>query len=115
MPRLSNTAQKPLVFISHIHEEEPSANALEKVLRRALLGALDVFNQTEVDRCRRSLEGADYRNTQTGHFCPGDRLAKQRCEQLGELRNWWSMGFRNSSRCVLYQRDEAIEPARSLQ
>jgi hypothetical protein len=36
--------QKPIIFISHIHEEEPCANALEKVLRKALLGALDIFN-----------------------------------------------------------------------
>jgi hypothetical protein len=37
---------KPTVFISHVHEEEASANALEGVLKRALLGALDIFNSS---------------------------------------------------------------------
>jgi hypothetical protein len=47
--------QKPTVFISHIHEEEVCANALEKVLRKALLGALDIFNSSN----RKSIAAGD--------------------------------------------------------
>src|SRR5262249_32409834 len=53
--RQSNALQKPIVFISHIHEEETCANALEQVLKRALLGALDVFNSSN----RRSIATGD--------------------------------------------------------
>ena len=37
---------KPVVFISHIHEDEQCANALEQALKKALLGALEVFNSS---------------------------------------------------------------------
>jgi hypothetical protein len=46
---------KPVVFISHIHLEEVTANALEAVLRKALLGALDIFNSSN----RRSISVGD--------------------------------------------------------
>jgi hypothetical protein len=46
---------KPVVFISHLHEDEGCANALEQVLRKALLGALDVFNSSN----RRSIAAGD--------------------------------------------------------
>ncbi len=46
---------KPTVFISHIHEEDNCANALENVLRKALLGALDVFNSSN----RKSIAAGD--------------------------------------------------------
>jgi hypothetical protein len=35
---------KPIVFISHVHTEEACANALEQIVRKALLGGLDIFN-----------------------------------------------------------------------
>jgi hypothetical protein len=46
---------KPTVFISHIHNDEAIANAIEVVLRNALLGAVNVFNSSN----RRSLEPGD--------------------------------------------------------
>lgn len=46
---------KPVVFISHIHEDEACASALEQVLRKALLGALDIFNSSN----RRSISAGD--------------------------------------------------------
>jgi hypothetical protein len=46
---------KPVVFISHIHEDEVSANTLELVLKKALLGALDFFNSSN----RRSIAPGD--------------------------------------------------------
>lgn len=47
--------KKPVVFISHIHEDEACANALEQVLRKALLGALEIFNSSN----RRSISAGD--------------------------------------------------------
>ena len=46
---------KPIVFISHIHEDEGCANAVEQVLRKSLLGALEVFNSSN----RRSISVGD--------------------------------------------------------
>jgi hypothetical protein len=46
---------KPTVFISHIHTEEQAANALESVLRKVLLGSLDVFNSSN----RKSITSGD--------------------------------------------------------
>jgi hypothetical protein len=46
---------KPVVFISHIHQDEACADALEHVLRKALLGALEVFNSSN----RRSISAGD--------------------------------------------------------
>lgn len=48
-------AQKPTVFISHIHGEEYTANTVEAVLRKALLGAIDIFNSSN----RRSISPGD--------------------------------------------------------
>jgi hypothetical protein len=46
---------RPTIFISHMHIDEQSANALEIVLRKALLGGLDVFNSSN----RRSISAGD--------------------------------------------------------
>jgi hypothetical protein len=46
---------KPTIFISHIHTDEATANAIDAELRRALLGAVNVFNSSN----RRSLEPGD--------------------------------------------------------
>ncbi len=46
---------KPTVFISHVHRDGPSADALEKVLRKAILGGVDVFNSSN----RRSISAGD--------------------------------------------------------
>jgi hypothetical protein len=46
---------KPTVFISHIHNDETIANAIEVELRGALLGAVNIFNSSN----RRSLEPGD--------------------------------------------------------
>jgi hypothetical protein len=46
---------KPTVFISHIHNDEATANAIDVELRSALLGAVNVFNSSN----RRSLEPGD--------------------------------------------------------
>jgi TIR domain len=35
---------KPIVFLSHIHEDANIANLLEKTIKETLLGAVDVFN-----------------------------------------------------------------------
>ena len=48
-------SEKPTVFISHIHGEELTANALEAVLRKSLLGAVEVFNSSN----RRSINPGD--------------------------------------------------------
>ena len=48
-------SEKPTVFISHIHGEEHTANAVEAVLRKALLGAVDIFNSSN----RRSISPGD--------------------------------------------------------
>ena len=52
---LGAAMSKPVVFISHIHRDEACANAFEQVLRRALLGAVDVFNSSN----RRSISVGD--------------------------------------------------------
>jgi hypothetical protein len=41
-----SASEKPKVFISHIHNEEHTANTVEAVLRKALLGAIDIFNSS---------------------------------------------------------------------
>ena len=46
---------KPTIFISHIHGEERTANAVENVLRTALLGAVNIFNSSN----RQSLDPGD--------------------------------------------------------
>lgn len=46
---------KPTIFISHIHGEEETANAIEEVLRSALLGAVTIFNSSN----RHSLDPGD--------------------------------------------------------
>ena len=46
---------KPVLFISHIHQDENCANAVEKVVKKALLGALEVFNSSN----RRSISTGD--------------------------------------------------------
>jgi TIR domain-containing protein len=46
---------KPLVFVSHIHEDAPIATALDQFIRRALLGGVAVFNTSN----RASLEPGD--------------------------------------------------------
>ena len=48
-------SEKPTVFISHIHGEEHTANAVEAALRKALLGAIDIFNSSN----RRSISPGD--------------------------------------------------------
>jgi hypothetical protein len=48
-------SEKPTVFISHIHGEEHTANAVEAVLRKALLGAIEIFNSSN----RRSISPGD--------------------------------------------------------
>lgn len=50
-----SVSEKPTVFISHIHGEEHTANTLEAVLRKALLGAIDIFNSSN----RRSISPGD--------------------------------------------------------
>jgi len=46
---------KPTIFISHVHTDEQSANTLELILKKALLGGLDVFNSSN----RRSISVGD--------------------------------------------------------
>lgn len=46
---------KSTIFISHIHGEEGTANAIENVLRVALLGSVNIFNSSN----RRSLDPGD--------------------------------------------------------
>jgi hypothetical protein len=37
---------KPALFLSHIHEDQDTAQALESTIKEALLGAFDVFNSS---------------------------------------------------------------------
>jgi len=48
-------SEKQTVFVSHIHGEEHTANTVEAVLRKALLGAIDIFNSSN----RRSISPGD--------------------------------------------------------
>lgn len=44
---MSPLQQRPLIFISHIHEEAPLASALKRELLEMFLGAADVFNASD--------------------------------------------------------------------
>jgi hypothetical protein len=46
---------KPRVFISHVHGDEAFANPLETIIRKALLGGVEIFNTSN----RTSLEAGD--------------------------------------------------------
>jgi len=48
-------SEKATVFISHIHGEEHTANTVEAVLRKSLIGAVDIFNSSN----RRSISPGD--------------------------------------------------------
>lgn len=37
---------KQMVFLSHVHEDQYTANVLEEVIKKALLGGLEVFNSS---------------------------------------------------------------------
>jgi hypothetical protein len=104
MPRPPNGTQKPIVFISHIHEEESCANALEQVLRRALLGALDIFNSSN----RTSITTGDpWRDRMVESLKRAASVlviaSPKRCRQpLGKLRDWRCVDFRDTRGAVLH-------------
>ncbi len=47
--------QKPMLFLSHVHEDQNLAITLENVVRAALLGGVEVFNSSN----RRSISAGD--------------------------------------------------------